>query len=75
MSIEPGMLVTCCMQCAMSVSTVLWCGCVPWWKVCVCYCDVFSFAYVYVILDECDESLFLCVFSAYGGVVEYFLCV
>ena len=48
MSIQSGMLATCCMQYAMSLFTI--CSVVTsfsWWKVCVSYCDVFSLTYVH----------------------------
>ena len=80
MSIESGMLVTCCMQCC-------YCGLFSFayvyldqLKLCGVCVDGLGYVYIcecYVAHDECGEpppSLFVFPVSAYGGVVRYFWC-
>ena len=40
--------------------------CVSWWKVCACYCDVFSFAYVLHMCIFTSCSSVVCVLMALG---------
>ena len=63
-SIESGMLVTCCMQCAMSVYTVLQCGDVVSLGRRYVFATVMSLVLPMCILISC--SFVLCVLMALG---------